>query len=44
MIQAASSGTERVQVTQLMRPVLAALDAAFAKYESDQANRRQAAE
>ena len=43
MIEAASGGTERVQVMQLMRPVLAALNAAFAKYESDQESRRQTA-
>ena len=39
MQQAAGSGTERFQVQQLMKPLTDALDAAFAKYEADKAER-----
>lgn len=39
MQQAAGSGTERVQVQQLMKPLIDALDAAFAKYEAEKAAR-----
>ena len=43
MQQAAGGGTERLQVQQLLRPLTDALDAAFAKYESDKAARVAAA-